>query len=492
MENKKRRRKVEETRKRKRLVSSPNNIIPYEPYRTSEYPQQSTFRLGTSYIVYLSNSNKCWLYWSQSTFGFLCDHVVLNQPYVLMPINLPINSNINITEYVITIECGPCHFAMLTNMDNCYMYGLGQDGECDVFDIPVMLKLPENKKIKTIKCGFNYTLCVTKCDSIYSWGFEQGINRSSPITLLSFHKKVTFISCGYFHTILLSTDSCYVFGLNKCGELGKIYIIICHVFIMRKIGLCDYNNRTNPTVLNLPNNEIVKHVSAGRHFTICVTTTGKGYSFGNNEFGQLGIRDDNHVINLYDKSVSNYNHLKNVCVPSLVLMPKDELIHTTESGEYHTACITRSGRYFVWGHNSHGQLGLATESTRFKPTLLYTLDKDIITFHCGATTTSCITRKGECYVWGDNKCYQLSWLNVQNYLIPTLFDVVVDNESIKSLPYYWSRPFHKRASSVTRGIIKMLLTLNLRKNERPRFPKCLISWLPREILLHIFTFLPLL
>ena len=55
-----------------------------------------------------------------------------------------------------------------------------------------------------------------------------------------------FISCGYYHTICITkNENCYVWGYNYNGQLG----------------IDDDKNRNIPTLLNLPNNEKIKSIN---------------------------------------------------------------------------------------------------------------------------------------------------------------------------------------------------------------------------------------
>ena len=86
--------------------------------------------------------------------------------------------------------------------------------------------------------------------------------------------------CGNEHTITLSNDgTVYSFGRNNKGQLGL------------RLGL---KRVSVPTPI--PNLPKIKMISCGGCFTVCVDYEGFIWSFGNNDYGKLGI--GNNIRNL--------------------------------------------------------------------------------------------------------------------------------------------------------------------------------------------------
>ena len=80
--------------------------------------------------------------------------------------------------------------------------------------------------------------------------------------------------------------------------------------------------------------------------------------FGDNEYGQLGLGDNN-----------NRN------LPTLLM--KDNTIRQIVCGGYHSFILKESGELFAFGNNTHGQLGLGDNKKRKIPTLLGTFDNTV-------------------------------------------------------------------------------------------------------------------
>lgn len=96
----------------------------------------------------------------------------------------------------------------------------------------------------------------------------------------------------------------------------------------------------------------IQRVAAGLWHTVCTSADGDVYSFGGNQFGQLGTGSDQAEI-----------------VPKLVEASKLENKHArgVSCGARHSAVITDKGDVFCWGWNKYGQLGLGDSTDRNVP-----------------------------------------------------------------------------------------------------------------------------
>ena len=74
------------------------------------------------------------------------------------------------------------------------------------------------------------------------------------------------------------------------------------------------------------------HVAAGECHTICSTADGSVFSWGGNNFGQLGLGDDR----------------TNKLVPSLVKgeLQGKQVVHVA-AGDRHSACVTDNGLMYM-------------------------------------------------------------------------------------------------------------------------------------------------
>ena len=146
---------------------------------------------------------------------------------------------------------------------------------------------------------------------------------------------------GESHTVCLSDEGIlHSFGYNNNGQLG-LEGDATHVSLPSRIEIFFINNQFFP----LP---IIKQVSCGAYFTICVDYEGSIYSFGQNHKGQLGTGNTNQYH--FPQKVQD--------IPPVA---------SISCGVYHTLAITNDDDLWSFGHNSQGQLCLGHTDNQSKP-----------------------------------------------------------------------------------------------------------------------------
>ncbi len=80
--------------------------------------------------------------------------------------------------------------------------------------------------------------------------------------------------------------------------------------------------------------EKVVGVACGRDFTLALTATGRVFSFGADDFGQLGCG----------------RHSRYSLVPQPLESLSQVKVAKVFSGEYHAAALSESGEIFTWSH----------------------------------------------------------------------------------------------------------------------------------------------
>jgi hypothetical protein len=129
---------------------------------------------------------------------------------------------------------------VLTNCGEVYAWGsnyyeqIGNGCNSDQL-IPIKVKGFSNERVVMISCGSRHSMALTECGHVYSWGSNEcgqlGIgntahsNEPKFVVVIVENKCNVFIekiSCGSFHSLLLSRDGyIYAFGWNTSGELGN-------------------------------------------------------------------------------------------------------------------------------------------------------------------------------------------------------------------------------------------------------------------------------
>uniref|UniRef100_A0A8C3UHE3 X-linked retinitis pigmentosa GTPase regulator n=1 Tax=Catharus ustulatus TaxID=91951 RepID=A0A8C3UHE3_CATUS len=181
--------------------------------------------------------------------------------------------------------------------------------------------------------------------------------------------KPVLISCGDEHTaIITGKGKLYMFGSNDWGQLG----------------LGSKNTVSKPTCVKALKPEKPKLAVCGRNHTLVYTEKGNVYATGGNSEGQLGLGDTEerttfHLISFF----TNQHKIKQL-----------------SAGSYTSAAVTEDGQLFVWGDNSEGQIGLASEASASVPCKV-DIGKPVSFVSCGYYHSALITGDGELYTFGE-------------------------------------------------------------------------------------------
>ena len=257
-----------------------------------------------------------------------------------------------------------------------------------------ILEYMRNIQFSEIKCGGNHVVALTNDGKMWVWGHnlcgQLGLgdthNRNQPQICLS-DVNVKKIFCGPLYTIIITqSNETYGWGYNILGQLGLGcsssggYANICH----------------SPKKINISN---IESFSCGWDHTVALTICGRIYTCGSNEYGQLGLGDENKYHIFTELYLSN--------------------ILKIECGDYHTVALSKSRHLFVWGSNNSGQLGLGEIGfNKNYPQKLSSLN-NIISVSCGALHTIVLRIDGMLFGWGSNEYGQLGLgNNLSDQLLP--------------------------------------------------------------------------
>ena len=132
----------------------------------------------------------------------------------------------------------------------------------------------------------------------------------------------------------------------------------------------------------------------GCDHTITLSNDGTLHSFGNNEYGQLGL-----------------GHHNDVSLPSPITnLPKVKLI---SCGAYFTVCVDYEGFLWSFGDNEFGQLGTGNNLHVSVPQKIQDIPP-VFSVSCGGCHTLIITNDSSLWGCGRNTCGQLFLNNQEN------------------------------------------------------------------------------
>uniref|UniRef100_A0A3Q3VN17 X-linked retinitis pigmentosa GTPase regulator n=1 Tax=Mola mola TaxID=94237 RepID=A0A3Q3VN17_MOLML len=183
------------------------------------------------------------------------------------------------------------------------------------------------------------------------------------------------LACGDEHTAFITENGkLFMFGSNNWGQLG----------LGSKVTV------NKPTCVKALKSEKVHLVACGRNHTLICTAQGKVFAAGGNSEGQLGLGDCN------ERSAFQRVHLLDSHGP----------IRMLAAGSNTSAALTESGKLFMWGDNTEGQIGLGKESHASSPQEV-SVGRPISWVSCGYYHSALVTVDGALYTCGERDCGKL-------------------------------------------------------------------------------------
>ena len=135
-------------------------------------------------------------------------------------------------------------------------------------------------------------------------------------------------------------------------------------------------------------------ISAGRFHSLALASDGTVYAWGFNEEGQLGngTTDDSNIP---------------VAVTTTGTSMAGKTITAISGGYSHSLALASNGTVYAWGYNDYGQLGNGTTTVSNKPVAVTTTgtpiaDKTITAISAGYSHSLALASDGTVYAWGNN------------------------------------------------------------------------------------------
>mmetsp|Transcript_8694 Transcript_8694/g.8704 ORF Transcript_8694/g.8704 Transcript_8694/m.8704 type:complete len:417 (+) Transcript_8694:19-1269(+) len=237
---------------------------------------------------------------------------------------------------LVKVACGRGHMAGLTNDGKLYTWGLDDNGQCGHEENLEQVKNPKAFKPQIFKGGKPPKQVKGELES----------------------KKVIEIGCGGHFTAVVTEDGeVYTWGQGRDYALG-------------------HGDRTPlklpRKVQGLEGKKIVK-LACGRNFCIVLDNEGKLYSWGNNEYGQLGLSQTDR----FRATPQQIKVLSNVV--------------EIATGDFHVMALTDKGNVFSWGAGSDGQLCHGNTSNQSTPRLIQGIPL-VSRLSCGGGHSAFITQ----------------------------------------------------------------------------------------------------
>lgn len=194
------------------------------------------------------------------------------------------------------------------------------------------------------------------------------------------------------------------FSLILTSE-DTVYAFGCNEY--GQLGVGDNEERRSMVPLALSRREKIAKVAAGGSFAVVLTEKGRVYTWGRNNAGQLGqgdFRDRNAP------AIVSAGGLEKVTVADVA------------AGSDFVVALTRSGQIWCWGSNERGQLGQGDMGgfSNFPREVKAGSLRGVKFSKLAAGSTHCLalSRTGEVYTWGGNAQGQLGLGDLEDRGLP--------------------------------------------------------------------------
>ncbi|KAL6443146.1 hypothetical protein ACFW04_002830 [Cataglyphis niger] len=277
-------------------------------------------------------------------------------------------------EVIVDVCCGWDCSAALTRDGELYVWGSNRYGQLglDHSIFPTILqprKISIGERIRCVSMGLRHTAIVTESRELYTCGANNRgqlglINPKTmePYILLHTFTKVLELTkrenienvvCGQYHTVVITKNqknmyNIYVFGDNKHGQLGFYPKTFSETRLWQ------------PICISLPGMQIDTPIQIHAGWShINILSDGVIFSWGRNDYGQLGHLSNSQNKISIEKKLQHIEHIPRIIQLSV--------------GSEHNVALTDDGALLCWGWNEHGNCGNGNTENVLKPEFLSVL-----------------------------------------------------------------------------------------------------------------------
>lgn len=230
-------------------------------------------------------------------------------------------------------------------------------------------------------------MALSRDGDVYSWGNGDGgrlghgdtTPKEEPTLIQTLKgRDIVNIECGGTYSAAISAyGALYTWGRGNYGRLGHGTADDCLI----------------PTMISSLSDEHVTQVACGFFYahTLCVTSQGKVYSWGDGDYGKLG------------RGGSDGSKL-----PRVVEKLQNTKIRKVYCGPQCSIALSEDGKVFTWGNGDCWKLGHPTdEHVRFPELVEALQEKRVVDICVGLGHIVALCDSGEVYGWGKNANRQL-------------------------------------------------------------------------------------
>lgn len=355
---------------------------------------------------YALKSDGTVLSWGANTFKQLGDGTAVHRS---TPAQVKGQQGIHILFGIVAIEAGGISAYALKSDGTLYSWGsntMGQLGDSTTTDrsnpVPVINETNSGslQAISFLAAGGSMVLALKADGTLLGWGFnyygELGdgttTSRNIPVVVGNssggLPKQEAPIAAGHSHTAYIKPDgTVWSWGANNYGQLGDGTTI----------------QRRSPVQVKGPGGQgflsSVVAVAASNNHTLALKSDGTVWSWGWNDFGQLG--DGTSITRhtpIQVKGMGGTGYLTDIVA--------------IRTNNYHSVALKSDGTVWAWGNNNFGQLGNGTSASYYIPVQVRGRFgngelTNIVSIAAGIYHTVALKADGTVWSWGYNADGQL-------------------------------------------------------------------------------------
>jgi alpha-tubulin suppressor-like RCC1 family protein len=270
---------------------------------------------------------------------------------------------------------------------------LGSGPDNSPTSLPRQVVLKDNQgalaNIVQWSMGASHAVAVDASGQVWAWGanhskelgadMENNADYSNEAVKVELPLAVKSVAAGGSHTAALTRDGrVLVWGDNAYGQIGSSSLAAqsgpAFVLTRKQQMLSD-----------------VVAVSSGDSYTLALTADGRVWSWGRNNYGQLGNGIDEGERTFADPVLTLDGDLETPLSG----------IAAIAAGPEHALALAADGRIYAWGSNSDGQLGLGDGISRSYAVPLSSAKK-FVAVSAGYRASAAIDTEGNIWTWGSN------------------------------------------------------------------------------------------
>ena len=270
--------------------------------------------------------------------------------------------------------------------DNYY----GQLGTGDEEEFNVPQKILDIPPVVSISCGYYHTLIITTDSNLWSWGRNNyaqlclGNKESQTKPQKTPYSNISKISTGSLHSLFQNVKGeFFACGKNASGECG--------------LGHFDSPQITPSLVLNVPSN--IVHFICGYDINLFLDSEGNVFSCGDNSYGSLGLG--------HNRNQNVLNKIPNI--------PPIKIISCVNVSCY---LIDFEGNLWTFGRNASGQLGHRDNTDINTPKINPLKDIQQVSYGCCGVHLIAKNSQNQIFVIGYNSNGQLGTGDTESLSIP--------------------------------------------------------------------------